>query len=207
MVEMRWRHTFLPLCFFLTSLMQHPSDAEPVWWRCVHIHASMTAPFPTRAQVSVNQVCLQTAARGWNRRADSSGRVCLGRTKLIKNHYRRPSTRNLTHYPSLLVIDLCSQAIKAARQQMRRERKGQTVDTCLLLRPLLKVSSVNILTSSGVSVRYLQRQSFLTFPGFRFVLHSSVSSYSLWWNVSGWGVRLRACHLHTINTLVLLFTL
>lgn len=77
-------------------------------------------------------------------------------------------------------------AVNAARQQMSGWGVGGTdcgrvSPHSLLLSRLLQVSSVNILTSSGVSLIYLHRQSFLTFPGFCFVLllHSCVSNFSL----------------------------
>lgn len=102
--ENRWCHTFLPVPFLnLTDAAFH-SDAITLWWRCTRVHAWMTALFPAWAQVSVNQACLQTAERGWNRRGDPGGRVGLGRITFFKNHHRLSTSRDLSNYKSLLIL-------------------------------------------------------------------------------------------------------
>lgn len=120
-------------------------------------------------------------------------------------------------YPTINHCWSCSllPAVNAARQQLSGRAGGGRTDCgrmsphSLLLSRLLQVSSVNILTSSGVSLVYLHRQSFLTFPGFCFVLllHNCVSNFSLWCYGSCWDVRLRTSHLHIITRLVLLCSL
>lgn len=62
--------------------------------------------FPAWAQVSVNQACLQTAERGWNGRADPSGRVGLGKITFIKTHYCPSTSRDQSNYKSV-AVDLC----------------------------------------------------------------------------------------------------
>lgn len=170
-----------PVLFLnLTDAASH-SDTKAVWWRCIRLHARMTALFPAWAQASVNQACLQTAQRGWNRTVDHGGRVGLGRFKFIKNHHCPSTSRDWSNFKSLLVL-ISALSCECSLSTNVTGGKGHMLPS-LLLSHLLKVSSVNILTSSGVSVIYLHRQSFLTFPGFRLVLllHSCFWLLSLMW--------------------------
>lgn len=95
-------------------------------------------------------------------------RAGLGRFTFIKKHCCSSTSRDLSNCKRLWILISAPCCECSSSKQLvggvKRSGRRHMPQPSLLLSRLLKVSSVNILTSVGVSGIYPHRQSFLTFP-------------------------------------------